>query len=476
MRRPLTLFIVTLITVLTCATSRAASNDLPELGDGTSGVVSLQQEHELGRTWLRQLRRQAPVIESPLAKQYLENLVYQLVPYSDVSSADLEFIIVDQAALNAFAVPGGIVGINYGLLMHARDEDELAAVLAHELAHLSQRHFARRIEQSQKQQPIALATLLASLLLIASNNPDVGFAGLASAQAASIQEQLAYSREWEREADRLGIRTLAAAGLDPHAMTSMFEQMQRASRFSQRPPEFLLTHPVTQFRISDAAGRAENYPRKPRSTRFDFLLLKADAQWRYHHDQLNSIEDLQRAIDTTQAGDWRAALQVQLAKTLLQQGLTAKANKALEALDRQRDHAAVVALRAQLLPSNEALALINTALTVEPDNRVLLTTLAEQHTRAGNFRAATLAWRTQSERWPDDPAVWRGLQQAANGLQDKVTSHYAGAEHLFLNGDQPRALRQMELAIRSARQQGDFQRQAALESRMKRMASASDRL
>lgn len=230
------------ITLLNCLClylpAQAASNDLPNLGDSTSGIVSLQQEQQLGRTWLRQLRNQAVLIDSPHAKQFLEDLVFQLVPYSDLNYSELEFVIVDQATLNAFAVPGGIIGINYGLLMHARDEDELAAVLAHELAHLSQRHFARRIEQSQKQQPIAMAAILASILLIASNNPDAGFAGLMSSQAANIQEQLAYSRDWEREADRLGIKTLAAAGLDPQAMPSMFEQMQRASRFSQRPQSF----------------------------------------------------------------------------------------------------------------------------------------------------------------------------------------------------------------------------------------------
>lgn len=460
----------------TTGLAQTASNELPDLGDGTSGIVSLQQEHQMGRTWLRQLRREAPLIDSPLAKQYIENLVYQLVPYSDVRQTDLEFVIVDQPPLNAFAVPGGIIGINYGLLLHTRDEDELAAVLAHELAHLSQRHFARRIEQSQKQQPIAIATLLASILLIASNNPDAGFAGLMSTQAASIQEQLAYSREWEREADRLGMRTLAAAGLDPHAMPSMFEQMQRASRFSQRPPEFLLTHPVTQFRIADAAGRADNYPKRPRTTRFDFLLLKADAEWRYYRGN-DKISALRSELEQTKGQDWHAALTVKLAHTQHQQGHSDAALSTLQTLPKsRRQHAAVLALEAELIDVETALPKLQQALTIEPDSRVLLTALAQQQMRAGQHAQALQSWRQQTERWPSDPAVWRGLQQAAGNAGEKITAHYAGAETLFLRGDQARALRQMELAISAARKEGDFQRQVALESRMKRMAAAATRL
>src|SRR5690554_3607997 len=198
----------------------APAQQLPSLGDSASGYVSLQQEHELGRLWLRQLRAHTNLIESPLAVQFLEQSIYRMVPHSDVQINDFEFVIIDQRELNAFAVPGGIIGINFGLFLHTNDEDELSAVLAHELAHLSQRHFSRQLEEADRQAPIAIATLLASILLIATSNPDAGFAGLIGSQAASIQRQLAYSREWEREADRLGIKILANADLDPTAMPS----------------------------------------------------------------------------------------------------------------------------------------------------------------------------------------------------------------------------------------------------------------
>ncbi|MAS24651.1 MAG: peptidase M48, partial [Oceanospirillaceae bacterium] len=170
----------------------ANSGDLPSLGDSTSGYVSLQQEYTLGRIWLRQLRAQAPTLSDPMLTTFLENQIYRLVPYSGLNHPDLEFVVVDQPNLNAFAVPGGIIGINYGLLLYAQDEDEVSSVLAHELAHLSQRHYARRVEQAQRQEPVAIATLLASILLIATNNTNAGFAGLMAGQAATIQNQLAF--------------------------------------------------------------------------------------------------------------------------------------------------------------------------------------------------------------------------------------------------------------------------------------------
>ena len=207
----------------------------------------------------------------------------------------------------------------------------MSSVLAHELAHLSQRHYARRVEQAQRQEPVAIATLLASILLIATNNTNAGFAGLMAGQAATIQNQLAFSREWEQEADRLGMRTLVAAGLDPHAMSSMFEQMLYANRFSSRPPEFLLTHPITESRVADAAGRAEQYPRKPRLTSLEFLILKQGAMRRYQLDESEVGQYLQeiRSRNPRGSGDFAAA-SYNLASLALEQKKPDEARKYLD--------------------------------------------------------------------------------------------------------------------------------------------------
>lgn len=451
---------------------------LPELGDSASAYVSLQQEHDLGRLWLRQLRAHANVVDDPLAVQFLEKTIFRLAPYSEVRINDFEFVMVDQRDLNAFAVPGGIIGVNLGLFLYTRDEDEVSGVLAHELAHLSQRHFARQIEQADKQAPIALATLLASILLIATNNPDIGFAGLIGSQAASIQSQLAYSREWEREADRLGIKTLADAGLDPYAMPSMFQQMLKASRYQQRPPEFLLTHPVTESRVADAAGRAEQYQRQVRTSSLEFYLLQHLALIRYQLQGDQKLSYFKQLIDDNKTHPTqRAAALCSLAGLALEQQQPQEALGYLQSLAKEfSQHSAVIALQAQtqqaLGQKAQAITLIEAALPFAPQDYLLLTSLASIYEQQNNFATAARIWRQLSEQRPTNPTVWRYLALNASKSTQETLALRAQAEFLFYTGQQPQALRQMELAIRQAKKEGDFRQEQALKQRQRTMASA----
>lgn len=460
---------------------QAGNSDLPDLGDSASSYVSLQEEHQLGRLWLRQLRRQANTMESPLANQFLENLIYRLIPHSEVKLSDFEFVIIDREELNAFAVPGGIIGINFGIFLHARDEDELSAVLAHELAHLSQRHFARQIEQAEKQQPVAIAALLASILLIASNNADAGFAGLVTSQAASVQNQLAYSREWEREADRIGMKALVGAGLDPHAMPSMFQAMLQANRFSQRPPEFLLTHPVTENRVADAAGRAENYPHKPRLTSFTFDILKNQARMRY---QLNAAEQQQHfehqlTLNSKHSQPYAAA-QLALAQLAADKRDAASGLKILQQMAAPyNEHPAAVSLQAQLLRlqgnNQAALKALDEALVFQPGSFELISRKADILMADEQYDNASQLLKQLSEQRPGYPHVWRNLAAAAGKNQQKTLSHRANGEYLFITGFQAKALRQMELALKQAKKEGDFLQEAAISRRVRIMANSPTR-
>ena len=454
--------------------------ELPALGDSASAFVSPQQEHELGRLWLRQLRAQATVINDPLAVQFLEELMYRLIPHSEVQQKEFEFIIVDRRELNAFAVPGGIIGIHFGIFLHARDEDELSAVLAHELAHLSQRHFARQVEKAEQQGPVAIATLLASILLIAANNPDAGFAGLIGSQAASIQSQLAYSRDWEREADRLGMKTLAASGLDPYAMPSMFHQMLQASRFSERPPEFLLTHPVTESRIADAADRAQQYPQQPRLTGFSFQILKHAAQLRYQLPADQRESHFQQLLKKNARGTVGHAATLY---TLASMTLSRQPQQTLAYLDLMaspwKEHSASVSLKALALQAagkhEDAMALIKAALPFAPQDYTLLNTRALLLQQQAKHTEAVTALRQLSELRPTEPAVWNLLGQAAAKAGQTALAYRANGETLFLTGQHPQALRQMELAIQQAKRAGDFQQEAALRQRLQIMASTPSR-
>jgi len=462
----------------TLPVAHAATNELPDLGDSASSYVSLQQEHELGRLWLRQLRKQTATVELPLANQFLENLIYRLVPHSEVKLSDFEFVIVDRPELNAFAVPGGIIGINFGILLYARDEDELSAVLAHELAHLSQRHFARQIEAAEKQQPVAIAALLASILLIATNNADAGFAGLVTSQAASIQNQLAYSREWEREADRIGMKALVGAGLDPNAMPSMFQAMLQANRFNKRPPEFLLTHPVTETRVADAAGRAENFPRKPRLISFEFDILKYLARMRYQLNQAEQLEYFQHQLELESKHSQRyAAAQIALALIAAEHNRSDEGLAVLKQVAAPyRDHAAFTTLKAELLGQkqqfDQALTLLDQAWVFQPNDYQLQMTRARILMQAQRFADASTALKTLSEQRPDNPHIWRQLAEAAGKNQQAIRAHKANGEYLFATGFQAKALRQMELALKRAKQEKDFQQEAAISRRVRIMANA----
>ncbi|HQQ63962.1 MAG TPA: M48 family metalloprotease, partial [Pseudomonadales bacterium] len=252
---------------------------LPELGDHESGIVSRQQEHDLGQSWLRMFRSRVPDANDEIMYDYLEHLLNKLAANSALDDKRLNLLVISNPTINAFAVPGGVVGVNNGIFLYADNEQELAGVLSHELAHLSQRHFVRSLEKSRENSIPTMAGMLAGLVLMATTGSDAGVATVMATQAANMQSQLRFSRENEAEADRVGMQTMVNAGMDPRAMPAMFERMNRSARFmGDRPPEFLLSHPVTEKRIADTRNRAEQYPVQAFSDSLDYQLMAARAR------------------------------------------------------------------------------------------------------------------------------------------------------------------------------------------------------
>jgi beta-barrel assembly-enhancing protease len=244
----------------TFAPVAVAQTQLPSLGDRISGIFSLEEEYRLGRDFLRSVRRSAPTISDPLLNDYVVNFTHNLAVHSDLQDHRLAFVLIDSPVLNAFAAPGGIIGVNGGLFLNAHTEGEFASVMAHELAHVSQRHFARSVEDAQRRRIPELATLLASVVLMGTGS-SAGPAAVMAAQGRAIENQLRFSRQNEAEADRIGLLTMVNAGYDPNDMAKLFERLMDISRFTtSRPPEFLLSHPVTESRVSDARNRANRLP------------------------------------------------------------------------------------------------------------------------------------------------------------------------------------------------------------------------
>ena len=245
-------------------TASADDFNLPDIGNPADSVLSRSEEARLGRAIMAQIRAQGAVVEDPLVTEYINDVGKRIAVQSNDGQQEFNFFVIRDPRINAFALPGGFIGVHTGLLEATRNEDELAGVLAHEVAHVTQRHIARAIHASQRQSIISTALMLGAILAgVASGDGEVIEAGVMVGQGVQVQQQINFTRHNEYEADRIGIAALADAGFDPYGMASFFEVMARLqpSDPNLRIPEFLSTHPVSTARVAEARNRAGDYPR-----------------------------------------------------------------------------------------------------------------------------------------------------------------------------------------------------------------------
>ena len=261
-----TLLATALLALVGGAGAQAQENRLPDIGSSAASVLGPAQQAEYGRMLLAQLRHYGYVLEDPLVDGWLQATGNRLAASSDDPSQRFTFFMMKDRSINAFATLGGYIGMNAGLVLAAESEDEVAAVLGHEVAHVTQAHVLRSVERAQRDSIPLLLAMLGAIAIAQSaggnSSDDASMAAIATAQGLAAQRQINYTRSNESEADRIGIRTLARSGYDPAAMASMFERMHAVSRTNQggereRLPDYLKTHPVTTTRISEAKDRAE---------------------------------------------------------------------------------------------------------------------------------------------------------------------------------------------------------------------------
>ena len=266
----------------------AGENELPSIGESGAAALSVTEEQQIGDQLMRSLYRFDILLDDPLASDYLEHLGFRLVAANpDARGRKFHFFVLEDPGFNAMAFPGGYIGVNTGLVAEAESESELASVLAHEVAHVTQRHLARRLERAQQ---LTLPYLIGALgsILLAGIDPQLAIAGLTASQAGATQNMINHTRANEQEADRIGIATLADSGLDPGAMAVFFGKMQTAARYYRKPPEFLSTHPLTQNRIAEARLRAAELPpaRIRQDPEFDLFKVRVVHLGEQNHDAL----------------------------------------------------------------------------------------------------------------------------------------------------------------------------------------------
>ena len=443
---------ILLVAGLAChpVASGQAGNELPSLGDASSRLISPEMERQLGEEFLKQVLASLPTVDDPILKYYVETQLAHLAQYSELRDAALRVVLIDAKEINAFAAPGGVVGVNLGLMLNAADVHEYSSVMAHELAHLSQRHFARGVEARRAQTLPALVGLAAAIMIGAIGGGDAGIAAVSGVQAAAQANQLRYSRGREQEADRIGLNTLVRADLDPQGMARMFDRMHRAYRFTRKPPEFLLTHPLSETRIADAKTQAQQFEVRsfPQST--DYQMMRARARVHFADSPkaiVLQFEQELRAEPDDIATQYGLALALSAAEehgqaiALLDQIHAANPRKILHS-------ASLAEVLIAAKRNRQAIDLLERELRIHPDNAPLSMLYAEALTAEQRHLEAEAVLERQSIVHKDDADVWYNLAEVSGLAGNIIGVHVARAQFFYLHAAYQRALQHLEYARR----------------------------
>jgi predicted Zn-dependent protease len=430
----------------------SAEINLPLLGDSSSGIVSKQQEYKLGKSWLQAFRRHVQLHDDPLLQSYLEQLCYDLVAHSDLEDTRLTLVVVNNPTINAFAVPGGVIGIHTGIFTYADNEDQLSSIIAHEIAHLSQRHFARSMEAQRSASATSLAGLLATVIVSSQADTDAAIATLTTAQAISADQQLRFSRSNEQEADRQGIKILTKAGRDPGASADMLNNMLALSRYKgNRPPEFLLTHPVTERRVADTRARTISAKTRHYPESSDYFIMQARAAVIMQNDAKYSVSYFKQKLDANRLQKKAAKYGLALAYSKL--GDYKKTSQILTSLLSQDPLNRLLVysdIENDLLAKNykSALNKLDYQLKLNRKNYPLQSLLAETLWQSKQYKESARVLSKLSNQRKEDPAIWYKLAEVRGLAGDISGVHKARAEYFILIGAFERAKKQLTLAAK----------------------------
>jgi len=450
--------------------SSLAADTLPDLGDVSESAISAQQERRLGESIMQQIRSNRAYFDDLELAEYLNALGYRLAYQSADARFTFEFFAIDDSSINAFALPGGFVGVHTGLLLSSQSESELAAVLAHEVAHVSQRHLARLIAAQQKAQVASIAAL-ALAILAARSSPDLAQAAVAGAQYASVQTQLNFTRDHEREADRIGVQLLEKAGFDARAMPVFFERLQRATRvYDSNAPSYARTHPVTYERIADIENRVDTLPYRQVPDSLDFLLIRTKLQVRQMRGQ-EAVTYFEAQLKEKRYVS-EAVVRYGLVASLLEAKNVGRANEELtELLNASGDHAIAQTLAGQVLVARgdikAALQFYERAYKSHPKHRALVVdyarVLLSNKRPVDSLKLATDLLGSGV----NDARLYELQAESYAALGKRLRQHRAQAEAYLLRGSLPAAIEQLQIGLRAG--DGDYYDSSSAEARLKEL-------
>lgn len=445
----------------------AKTIDLPDLGEVSRAALSEAQEDRIGREIMSQIRESADFLDDAVITEYLENLGDRLAAASPSPGRHFEFFPVKDPSINAFALPGGYVGVHTGLISAARNESELAGVLAHEISHVTQNHIARIVD-NQKSAGLVSLVALAVAILAARSNSQVSQAAIVGAQAASIQSQLNYTRENEREADRVGLQTMNAAGFSPQGMASFFERLQSQGRvYENNAPSYLRTHPLTYERIADMQNRLSHLPYQQHADSPEFPLIRARVQANEGEAKdAVAFYEIQVRENPTPAA-WYG-----LSQASMRVGNTARVEQALVRIDGPLAKSPLVAVahidlalaRSQI---DAALKLSQAALIQHSAYRPLAYLRAKTLLRANRVQETLKFLAEQQRTWPSDANFFVLRAEAHNILGQPAQAHLSQAEAYVLMDRLGAAMEQLQLAQRAGKT--DFFTLSIIDARLREL-------
>ncbi len=435
--------------------SLANGNALPEIGTTAGGTLSINQEIAYGDVYMRMLRSSQPLIHDPVLNEYVSSVGNKLVANADDVKMPFHFFLVRDRNINAYAFFGGYIALHSGLFLHSQSESELASVMAHEIAHVTQRHLARSMEEQARKTPMTIAALAGSLLL-AIVSPEAGMAAISATQASSIQSRINYTRSNEKEADRFGLITMTKAGFSPRAMPSFFRRLADEYRYASTPPPFLLTHPLPEDRISDSQARANNLAPIRLSPMANFHFAKARIIARYVGiDSSASLDWYERRKKKTKNKHIMASLKYGEALVHLDNRDYAKAKTLLDQLVRDYPNNnfvldAMSDLHIGLKTYTQGVKLLKQHLTLKPNNAVLCINLANILLKSEKTTEALKVLQRYTHEHPDDVNGWDLLAKTQGKLKNSAGETAALGELHALRGNWNKAIQNFTQASQLA--------------------------
>jgi predicted Zn-dependent protease len=434
------------------ARAQTTGSELPDIGTPASQALSLEDEYKIGLMIVRQLREAGQIVEDPEINEYLQALGMRLASQAHEGAHRFTFFAVRDSGINAFALPGGFIGVNAGLVTATKDESELAGVLAHEIAHVTQRHIARSIQNASKANLASAAAMLAAILIGATTGipTDAVVGSVTAAQGLAAQSQINYTRSNEAEADRVGIGILAAAGFDPVGMPEFFGTMQQRSGGAGRNiPDLLRSHPVTSERIAETRDRASRMPRSNAPDSLSYALIRDRLQL----ETLSEEVQLRDMFASAKSADYPStdAEQYGRALALVRAGSPVEAIEMLKALrDRRPDvtlyHSALGQAQLAAGQVEASRATLENAMRLFPRNVPVTVRYAETLVRAGDAKRAHVVLLDLFNNVPPTAEQARFTEIAAIAAGDVADSYYYMSEYHVISGELALAINQLKMA------------------------------